>query len=156
MQAGRQIRVNEIADLLSKGVKRKGIIQQIEKKYKVGQAIIDRDIAAAKPIALERQQKINEKRQLQISNHIEGQDLQNLLSDTDLELILSQIACGNVQIETWRAGVAILRGVTAFEVIAAIDKLFKKRGSYPEIELRLKGKGNKTPIDLSKYEVIFK
>lgn len=58
----------------------------------------------------------------------------NLRTDLELEMILCQIATGNLQIEEWIKGEPILRNVTPFEQINAIDKIYKKRGSYAPIK----------------------
>ncbi len=57
-----------------------------------------------------------------------------LKTDLELEMVLCQIAIGNLTIEEWVRGNPILRNVSPMEQIAAIDKIYKKRGSYAPIK----------------------
>ncbi|HRN79831.1 MAG TPA: hypothetical protein PKY29_06110 [Ferruginibacter sp.] len=55
---------------------------------------------------------------------------ESIASDLELEAILCKIATGGISIFDWVNNKPVLRDVTPMEMIAAIDKLFKKRGSY--------------------------
>lgn len=52
-----------------------------------------------------------------------------LKSDLELEMILCQIASGNVEVEEWIKGESVLRSVSPMEVINAAKVIFTKRGS---------------------------
>lgn len=54
---------------------------------------------------------------------------QGLKTDLELEMILCQIASGNVEVEEWIKGTPILRSVSPMEVINAAKVIFTKRGS---------------------------
>lgn len=58
-----------------------------------------------------------------------------LKSDLELEIILCQYACQNVDVEEWIDGKMVLRGISPSESISAIAQLFKKRGSYAPVKV---------------------
>jgi len=72
---------------------------------------------------------------------VKAEIMANIATETELDLILSKIAYGDVTVEEYIKGIAVVRGVTPTEQIAAIDKLYKRKGSYATIknETTLKG-----------------
>lgn len=137
--ASKKKRIEFIVELLSQGLERKAILQKFSKTFKGSARTIDGDIQKAKVILDERNKKKEEIRQQQMEAELKESIQAGLKSDLELEMILCKIAGAEVKVEDWVKGEVVMRGVTPFEVIAAIDKLYKKRGSYPEISLKLKG-----------------
>lgn len=73
---------------------------------------------------------------------------ESISSDLELEAILCKIATGGVSVTEWVKGKPTLRDVTPMEVIVAIDKLFKKRGSYaPSKIAKTKSDGTDIPVE---------
>jgi hypothetical protein len=69
-----------------------------------------------------------------LSKKLKGEIEATIKSDLELDLILSQLATNNIEVEEFIQGTAVLRGITPSEQIAAIDKLYKRRGSYAPVK----------------------
>lgn len=152
----KQKRINDIVELIEKGVDRKEIVQKFAKMYKVGASIVDKDIKKAKIIIETRLKEQEGIRLREMDTEVKEAIKNGLKSDLELELILCQIASGNVKVEEWIKGDPILRDVNPNEVIKAIDTIYKKRGSFPETAIKLKGDKENPLFDLSKLPIIFK
>ena len=90
---------------------------------------LDNEIKEAKKILEERNKQKEDIRQQQISTTLKEAIDEAIISDLELEAVLCKIATGNVEVEEWVKGKPIIRGVSPMEQIAAIDKIYKKRGS---------------------------
>lgn len=147
-------RVSDITEMLAQGWSRKQILQKITKNYKLSESSIDKEIKEAKKVVAERNRQAEDIRLRVTEQSTEEAIKQGLKSDLELELILSQIASGNLEVEAWIKGEAVLRGVTPMESIAAIDKIYKKRGAYAPEKKELTGANGeplqKQSVDLSK------
>lgn len=126
--------VEMCAELLLSGKKRPEILQAITKHYNNSPGCIDKWIKAARPVVLARQQEAEIIRQRETDAAITDSLKSGLKSDLELEVILCQLATDNVEVEEWVKGKKILRGITPFEVISAIQTLYKKRGSNAPIK----------------------
>lgn len=116
--------------MLSSGLERKQILRKLAKTCKVSARTIDGEIKEARGILTERNRKAEEIR-LRVSERMTEEAVKaGLKSDLELELILSKIASADVEVEEWIKGLSVMRGISPMESIAAIDKIFKKRGTY--------------------------
>ncbi|GEO08743.1 hypothetical protein [Segetibacter aerophilus] len=132
--SSKQKRVADITEMLASGMERKEILRKVSKTCKVSSRTIDNEIKEAKEILKKRQLEAEEIRLRVRTKMTEDAVKEGLKSDLELELILSQIACANVEVEDWVKGEVVMRSVSPMESIAAIDKIFKKRGSYAPIK----------------------
>jgi len=66
---------------------------------------------------------------------------EGLKSDLEIEVMLCQIAIGNVNFEEIKGGSLILRGASPTERVKAADLIFKKRGSYAPVKSEVAMKG---------------
>lgn len=127
--SSKQKRVIGITDMLSKGMERKEILQKLAKTCKVSNRTIDNEIKEAKTIIAERN-KETEVIRLSVTKQMTEEAIkEGLKSDLELEVILCQIASGNIEVQEWIKGEAVLRSVSPMEVINATKTIFAKRGS---------------------------
>ena len=73
-------------------------------------------------------------RQAELSEQLKSEINAAIKSDLELDLILSQLAAGECLVEEYVKGVAVIRNISPLEQISAIDKLFKRRGSYAPLK----------------------
>jgi transposase len=129
-KAGNEARTEFILTELRKGLDRKDILQLFTKSYKVSVKTFDNLLKVAKErLAVENELKEKE-RQSKISEEMQAQISAEIASDAELDLMLSKIAMGGVNVEVLIKGDIVIRGVEPMEQIAAIDKLYRRRGSY--------------------------
>ena len=119
----------DIASMLEQGMNRKAILQKVAKTCKASARTLDDYIKAAKKIVAERNEQKEKLRMEQTEQSLKEALNEAIKSDLELEAILCTIATGNLKVEEIVAGKAIIREVTPYEQISAIDKIFKKRGS---------------------------
>lgn len=127
---GKVIRIEEMKVLLREGKDRKHILQILAKTCRVSERTLDGELKQAKEAIRLEMEEAEAVRQALLSEQLKDEINASIKSDLELDLILSQIATGNLQIEEWVRGEPVLRNVAPIEQIAAIDKLFKRRGSY--------------------------
>lgn len=127
--ASKQKRITDIVSMLEQGMERKAILQKLAKSCKVSARTLDNEIKEAKNIVSERNKQREEVRLTTTAETIKEAVKGALLSDLELEAILCKIAAGKMEVEQVFGENVILREVTPSEMVNAIDKLFKKRGS---------------------------
>jgi hypothetical protein len=125
----KQKRITDIVSMLEQGMERKAILQKLAKSCKVSARTLDNEIKEAKNIVSERNKQREEVRLTTTAETIKEAVKGALLSDLELEAILCKIAAGKMEVEQVFGENVILREVTPSEMVNAIDKLFKKRGS---------------------------
>jgi hypothetical protein len=129
------MRVSAITERLEKGEGSTGIAKEFAQRWAVSERTVKTCIAIAKANLAERnkakQAIIEEVRKEAIAKVAQ----EGIISDLELEAQLCAIAMGELEIEK----TVIQNGVektikckpTPFDMVLAIDKLWKKRGSYP-------------------------
>lgn len=127
--ASKQKRITDIVSMLEQGMERKAILQKLAKSCKASARTLDNEIKSAKEIVSERNKQREEVRLTTTAETIKEAVKGALLSDLELEAILCKIAAGKMEVEQVFGENVILREVTPSEIVNAIDKLFKKRGS---------------------------
>lgn len=133
-KAGNEARIEMVLSELRKGVERKAIIRKFSKTFKVTDRTFDVLISKAKErLAVENQAKEKE-RQAKISEELKAEIQAEIASDLELDLVLSKIVKGGYEVEEIIRGTPILRSVSPMEMIAAADKLYKRRGSYAAVK----------------------
>ena len=147
-------RINEIAKDLASGKERAEILRKYAKKWQISPRSIDRYLNPAKTIAKSMANLKDSVIKDTIIDETERAIKAGLKSDLELELILSQIASGNVEILEWVKGEAVLRNVSPMEATAAIKTIFVKRGSNaPDKVAQTDTQGNDIP-GIFKIEII--
>jgi hypothetical protein len=147
----KQIRIDEIVSMLEQGMETKDILRKITENYGIGKSSVEKYIKEAKVIHSERNKQREEVR-LSVTTEVLKNELNEaIISDMELEAILCTIAKGNIEVEEIIRGQAVLRNVLPSEQIGAIDKLFKKRGTYAptkqDVNLTDKGGADKLFIE---------
>ena len=125
-----QIRVLEAATLLESGKERKDILQIFSEKYDAKPRTVDNLLKAAREIVAERNVERERTRVEVMTATVTEATQEAIISDMEIEAILCRIITGHMDVEEMLRGEPILRSVTPFEIIAAADKLWKKRGTY--------------------------
>jgi hypothetical protein len=151
--ASKEKRILDIASMLEKGMERKEIVQTLTKKCKVSARCIDNHIKAAKKIVAERNKQKEAVRVMVTEQTLTEELKEAIKSDLELEAILCTIATGNISVEEIIRGNAVLRGISPLEQIAAIDKLFRKRGVYIAKVAQTDSQGNDVLPILSEMKV---
>ncbi len=130
-----EMRIGAITERLEKGDNAKAIMQEFARRWEVSERTVKTCIALARERMTEhnkmKQAIIEEVRKEVIAKAAKEQ----LISDIELEAQLCAIAMGELEI----VKTVIQNGVektvkcrpTPFDMVLAIDKLWKKRGSYP-------------------------
>jgi hypothetical protein len=139
--ASKEKRTADIALMLEQGLERKEILQRLSKTCKVSARTLDNEIKQAKLIVSKRNEDKEAIRQATMSKEYKDALNEAIINDIELEAILCTIARGNIQVEEFIRGEAILRSVTPMEQISAIDKLYKKRGSNAPTKQDITSKG---------------
>lgn len=140
----------ETLHLLVEGVSHYNIVKQLSTKYEVHQSTVEYWIKAVKPEAdfiREEREAFRRKAIQDVEEELHGV----IKSDLELEAYVSQIAAGNVRVEDWVKGEAVLRGVQPNEIIKAVELLWKKRGTLAPLRVaKTNSKGEDLPpLDLS-------
>ena len=128
-------RMSAITECLEKGETTASIIQQFTAKWCVSERTINGYLAVARKHLEERNKIKNSIIEKVRTEAIEKAAKENILSDLEVEAILCQIIKGEYEIEETRIVEGkiqvVKRKPTQYDVIMAADRLFKKRGSYP-------------------------
>lgn len=131
---GKIQRIEQMKDMLRLGMDRGAILEELSKTYKVSRATMDNELKVAREAIGSEMAAKEEIRQTNLSEQLKSEINASIKSDLELDLILSEIAIAGVTVEEYVKGEAVTRGVTPFEQIAAIDKLYKRRGSYAPLK----------------------
>ena len=102
--------------------------------WQVGQRTFDRLFIEASKRFTEAQQAIEQARHDQLTEAAKNELNEAIITEMECDAIVSQIATGNCKVQEWVKGEAILRDVNPTEVLNAIDKLYKRKGSYAPIK----------------------
>jgi hypothetical protein len=147
----KQKRIDDIVSMLENGFERKEILQELAKTCKVSNRTLDYEINEAKTIHSERNKHKEEVRLSVTTETLKNAVNEAIISDMELEAILCQIAQGNLKIAEIVAGEAVLTDIRPNDMVNAIDKLFKKRGTYAptkqDVNLTDKGGADKLFIE---------
>ena len=131
---GKIQRIEQMKDMLRLGMDRAAILQELSKTCKLSDRTLDAELKVARQAIGNEMAAKEEIRQTNLSEQLKTEINASIKSDLELDLILSEIAIGGVTVEEYVKGEAVTRGVTPFEQIAAIDKLYKRRGSYAPLK----------------------
>ena len=131
---GKLQRIEEMKTMLRSGADRKDILAKLSISWKVSRATMDNELKIAREAVKGEIQARSTILQDRMTEELKTEINASIKSDLELDLILSQIASANITIEEYINGDAVTRGVSPFEQIAAIDKLYKRRGSYAPVK----------------------
>ena len=133
-------RINEVAGELANGKDRDEILRKFAKKWQISPRSIDRYLKPAKVIAKNMAKLKDNVINGTIIDETEKAVRAGLKSDLELEMILCQIASGNVRIVEWSKGEAILRDVSPMEVVAAAKTIFANTGPLMNLKFLVSSK----------------
>ncbi len=131
---GKVVRIEQMKEMLRQGLDRKDILKELHKTSNVCDNTIDRELKEAREVIQIEMEAKEAARQAELSEQLKNEINASIKADLELDLILSEIASGGCQVEEFVKGEAIIRNVQPMEQIAAIDKLFKRRGSYAPLK----------------------
>ena len=152
MKANKQQYIDFIVECFDKGVaERVDVMASIGKKWQLSERTFDRYFKIAKGAIQERNKHLESARLSVMTENIKDAVNEAIISDLELEAILCQIAQGNMKIAEIVGGEAVLTDIKPNDMVNAIDKLFKKRGTYAptkqDVNLTDKGGADKLFIE---------
>lgn len=115
--------------LLQLGKSRKNIIEELAEICNASERTVDNWIKEASGTVRGRQEQAENIRLMQMDANLTDAVKEGLLSDMEIELILCKIISGDVEVEEWVKGKAVLRRVSPTEVTNAAKAIYAKRGS---------------------------
>lgn len=149
-KAGNDARIEFILTHLRKGGQRKDILQLFAKNYKTSTKTFDNLLKKAKERIEDENKAKESQRQANIGEELKAEIQAEIASEIEIDLVLSKFIMGGATVEEFIKGEAVIRGISPMEVIAAADKLYKRRGSYaPVKQAQTDSKGNDVP-DINK------
>jgi hypothetical protein len=131
---GKIQRIEIIKEKLRQGLDRKDILPELTKTYKVSPKTIDNELKEAREVISGEMLAKEGIRQSILSEQVKSEINASIKSDLELDLILSEIATAGFEVEEYLKGDVITRSITPMEQITAIDKLYKRRGSYAPLK----------------------
>ncbi len=142
----RQIRIDEVVLMLEAGKTTGEIVQICTNSYKCGDDVVNKYIKEAKLIILSRNQAKELERQANVSEALKNEIQAEILTEQELDLIMSRIVDGNIEVAEYIKGERIIRDTSPMEIIAAADKLYKRKGSYaPTKQSQTRPDGSELP-----------
>jgi hypothetical protein len=123
-------RIEEITVSLRKGLTRGEIVRKFAKIYKTSDRAIDNYIREGNKILAAENEAKESIRQDNLSENIKSEIGAQIASTLELDLAMSKIATGGLQVEEFLSGEAVLRNVTPNEMVNAARELYKRRGDY--------------------------
>ena len=156
---GKLHRIEQMKEMLRAGLDRADILKKLIKTYKVSIPTMDNELKVAREAIKVEQDAKESILQANLSEQLNAEINASIKSDLELDLILSEIASGGCQIEEFIKGEAVTRNVAPMEQIAAIDKIFRKRGAYANTKVELGGINGKpiettSTVTLTKEEIV--
>jgi len=127
-------KIDFVLDLLREGKVRHEILAALGKMWQTPERTADRLIKSAAERLLQEQQAAEQARLDQLTEETKQAAKDAILSEIEIDAILSQIVRGNLQVVDWISGIPTIRDVTPTEIINAADKLYKRKGSYAPIK----------------------
>lgn len=137
--ASKQKRILDIVSMLEKGATRKEVLQHFSKKCKLSARTLDNEMKEAKIAVDERNKEKERIRVEQTTRSIKNSVNEAIISESEIDAVLSTIVTGRLEVEEIIRGDAVLRSVSPMEVIAAADKLYKRKGSYAAAKVEHSG-----------------
>jgi hypothetical protein len=136
-------------DLLQNRKSRKEILQEISKSYKVSDKTVDNWLKEARITIQGRQKEAESIRLMHMDAAISEGIKEGLLSDMEIEFILCKIISGDVKIEEFIKGNAVLREVTPTEITNAAKVIYAKRGSNAPEKKEITGNINLAELPIT-------
>lgn len=137
--ASKQKRILDIVSMLERGDTRKQILQHFSKKCKLSARTLDNEMKEAKKAVDERNKEKERIRVEQTTRSIQESVNEAIINESEIDAVLSMIVTGRLEVEEIIRGDAVLRNVSPMEIIAAADKLYKRKGSYAPQKKEISG-----------------
>lgn len=133
-KAEKQVVIEFIVSQLRQGLERKEILQNISTISEMSSRTFDVRLAEARQVIAEQDRQKEVLREKMLPAVLKKELNAAVATDSELDVILSQIARGKCKVEEWIKGEVVLRDVRPSEIIDAADKLYKRRGSYAPVK----------------------
>jgi hypothetical protein len=128
------VRVNAIAEYLEKGETTGEVLKEFMGRWNISKRTVEGYLAMAKEQLSDRNKTKQEVMELVRKDAI-AKAQEQIISDIELEAQLCAIIKGELELEKKISHDGVEKVIkykpTHFDIILAIDKLWKKRGSYP-------------------------
>ena len=136
-------------ELDNKNVDRAVVLAKFVKKWQVSDRTFDRYWKTANERHTEALRALELERQGLLSESLKDEIQAQILTETEIDLILSKIVTGGIQVEEYIKGEPVIRDVSPSDIIAAADKLYKRKGSYAPTKAAItdtEGKDKDIPV----------
>lgn len=132
----KQATIEFICNFVRKGANREEILQEFAKKYNLGTRTFDSRLKIAREVVQNEIRAKEEIREATLPETVRSEILEGIATESEIDLIVSQILRGNCSIKTWVNGEAVLEDVQPSDILAAADKLYKRKSSYGEKKVK--------------------
>lgn len=122
-------------ELDNKNVDRAIVLAKFVKKWQVSDRTFDRYWKTANERHTEAVRALELERQGLLSESLKDEIQAQILTETEIDLILSKIVTGDIKVEEYIKGEPVIRDISPSDIIAAADKLYKRKGSYAPTKL---------------------
>ncbi len=123
-------RLTFVLALVRKGLTREEIVTKFVQKWGTSTKTADRVLKKARQVHDSEVQALEDKRQAELSEDLKSEIQAEIITETEIDLILSKMVRGEVHIKEYLKGQVVVRDLEPSEIIAAADKLYKRKGSY--------------------------
>lgn len=134
-KANNDAKIEFIVEHLAKGGERRDILAKFGEKWQDSDRTFDRLLKTASEINTERNKTKEAERQANVSEALKNEIQAEILTETEIDLIMSRIVDGNIEVREYIKGETVIRDTTPMEIIAAADKLYKRKGSYAPLKV---------------------
>lgn len=133
-KANNDAKIEFILTDLRNGMQRQDIMARFGNNWQDSQRTFDRLLKIATE-TLQVENKAKEAlRGTNLSEALKSEIQAEILTEQELDLIMSRIVDGSIEVAEYIKGERIIRDTTPMEIIAAATQLYKRKGSYAPIK----------------------
>ena len=122
--------IEEITQMLREGKERKEILPIITQTYPMSLKTFNNRLKDAREIVLKEIQLKEKVREDTLPEAYRSEILEGIATESEIDLVLSKIVMGECRVEEWIKGELVIKEVSPTDIVAAADKLYKRKGSY--------------------------
>jgi len=128
-------KIEFILSHLRNGMQRQDILAKFGENWQDSSRTFDRLLKiAVETLQVENKTK-EELRGTNLSEALKNEIQAQILTEQEIDLIMSRIVDGHVEVKEYIAGQPVIRETSPMEIIAAAKELYKRKGSYAPTKL---------------------
>lgn len=129
-KANNEAKIEFIVELLANGGERKDILAKFGELWQDSSRTFDRLLKIAAEVTQERNKTKEAERGRLVSEALKNEIQAEILTEQEIDLIMSRIVDGNIEVREYIRGEPVIRDVSPMEIVAAATQLYKRKGSY--------------------------